>query len=385
MAEEETNDRSIADEIADDISKDIKTPVDIFFLALFVAGVLSLAATTLVGPCGNVTDERLHKDSRIADHVPGATVIVNRALLMEDTVVLPGACGIIEQVDEEAGMVTVRILAKAPPGYIDEIAARSSGLTMIEGEGDSFTEPSAVIGPVVGGGDAAEASLSYRPQHAFSGIFEFPVRTALFLHAGSPKDEVDIRFITPVATQPYTNLVRSFFLDSIYVIFPILAVILIFLVAVGNRFQKKRTVWYERHTLRSTYLSRLMQDREKTRILQQQWRTIVSASSGEDAKQWRDSIDLLDETLDGVLELLRFGGNDLSKKLEDMTKDDLHTIERLWNAHSLILRLQGKTEEGEKGPPPLTRHLLKRIVDIYRESFIWLGLLPHSETGDEDK
>ncbi|MDE0243465.1 MAG: hypothetical protein OYG31_02005 [Candidatus Kaiserbacteria bacterium] len=400
MPEEEGSGRSVIDELADDISKDIKTPVDIFFLALFVIGVLSLAATTLVGPCGNVTDYELNQDGRIADYTKGATVIVNKAIRMGDTIVLPGACGIIESVNEERLSARIHILAKAPPGYIDDLkqlasedqegVAAEEDETVVVGpvenitveellEEDEADEDVAVIGGTRG---AAEASRSYRPLQAFSGALEFPVRTALFLHAGSPKDDVDIRFLYPVATQPYTNALRTFYLDSIYVLLPILALFLIFLVFIGNRFEKKREKWYEWHTLRSTYISRLMQDREKTASLRARWDEAKTAPLSEDPKKWDEALDLLEDTLDSVLTQLRFEGEDLSKKLQDLSNKDLHTIERLWNAHSLIIRVKGKTDEGDQGAPPLTLKLLKKVVDIYRESFIWLGLLPHSEKNE---
>lgn len=379
MAEEGEVSRSVADELAENISKDIKTPVDIFFLALFVFGVLSVAATTLVGPCGNVTDEALLKETRVADYQKGAVVVVTRALLMDKTVVLPGACGVVEQVDEEAGTATIRVLAKSPPGYIDEIVARAAERQEEQYGAVAIADVREAVGSVR---DAEEASLSYRPPHALVAAAEFPLRTLLFFHEGSPASDVDVRFITPVATQPYTNSVRAFFLSDIYVVLLILTSFLILLVFIGSHFEDKRKTWYKWHTRRSLYLSRLTKDREKMRQLQDNWGKIKALSQSGDVKEWDRALVLLEETLEGVLENIGFAGEDLSKRLQGMTKKELHTIDQLWQAHSLILRVQGKVED-EKEVPPLTAAVLAKIVDIYRESFIWLGLLPHWENGSE--
>ena len=48
--------RSMEDEMLEALSDSIVTPAETFFFALFVLGILSLAATTLVGTCGNVDD-----------------------------------------------------------------------------------------------------------------------------------------------------------------------------------------------------------------------------------------------------------------------------------------------------------------------------------------
>ena len=138
----------------------------------------------------------------------------------------------------------------------------------------------------------------------------------------------------------------------------------------------------------------------------------MTESKDQDAALWKEMLDLLDETLHGVLTLLRFEGANCTEKLRNMTKEDLWTIERLWEAHSFIMRVQGvsigskkeqhadskKTEtentadtnkehsatpaeEGEKldekDIPTVTEQTVEKAVEIYKESFIWLGLLPH--------
>ena len=88
--------RSIADEVGDSVFQTVQTPVEIFFLGLFTIGVLSLAATTLVGPCGNVDDVATFPDPRTIDFVPGATVVTTSAITIDETVITDGACGIID-------------------------------------------------------------------------------------------------------------------------------------------------------------------------------------------------------------------------------------------------------------------------------------------------
>ena len=56
----------------------------------------------------------------------------------------------------------------------------------------------------------------------------------------------------------------------------VLGVLFAFLIYIGARFEKRRKEWYRRHTLRATYISRLMQDKEKTRQLQGNWEKVAA-------------------------------------------------------------------------------------------------------------
>ena len=372
--------RSIADEIGDSVFDSVKTPVEIFFFALFVAGVLSLAATTLVGPCGNVDDVRPKPDPRIAEYVPGATVVITGAILFDDlTTVVPGACGIIDSVDEEGGTARVHILAKAEPFFSD-------------------------------------SAKPYSPFSVFSGFSQSIISSVYFLHTGNPVDDVPLRQIAPVETQGYSNAARHFYLQAVYFVMIFVALLIAVFTYIGARFMKKRAQWYKWHTLRATYISRLMKDRGRTRELQERWEQIVALSEAGDPASWQEALNMLNETLDGVLTLLRFEGETLTLKLQEMTEKDLWCIERLWKAHSLILQMQGEipgdisrggkavggveregdaeaeTGEGEvttreefhgeeaaerHTPLPMTEETVKKVVAIHKESFIWLGLLPH--------
>ena len=332
--------RSIADEIGENVFESIKTPAEIFFFALFVIGILSLAATTLVGPCGNVDDIGPAPDPRVVDYVPGATVFVTSSILLGETVIAPGACGIIDSVDEEAETARVHILAKAEPFFA-------------EGEGP------------------------YRASAVLSGLAQSPIATLYFLHIGSPIGDMPFHQITPVATKGYTNWFRHFYLETIYFLMILLAVVVLVLVYIGRRFVKKRELWYEWHTLRATYISRLMQDKERMKSLQEDWEKVPPLSESDSPEQWKEALDLLESTLDGVLVQLRFEGDSLTDKLQNMKEDDLWMLDRLWKAHSLVVLLrEGSKEEGGE-VPPMTKETVGKVVKIYKEAFIWLGLLPH--------
>ena len=188
--------------------------------------------------------------------------------------------------------------------------------------------------------------------------------------------------LSAIETQAYTSVVRNFYMNTIYIVMAILGVLLAFLVYVGAKYEKMRKVWYRRHTLRATYVSRLMQDKEKTRALQDNWEKIAAMAEEEMPEKWKEVFVLLDETLEGVLTLLRFNdGENLTEKLQNMGEDDLWCIEKLWEAHSLILRTQKKMEK-EDGPA-ITKKVLTKVVEIYKIAFIWLGLLPHHLAVDE--
>lgn len=336
--------RSIEDEMVDGLKNSIVTPAETFFFALFVFGVLSLAATTLVGTCGNVDDFEKEVSERSLDPIVGATAVLTQSVVFDDTIVGSGTCVIIERFgdeedEEEAGDVHVHVLAKAQPFFTGELEA-------------------------------------YRPLAPFENFFRAPISTMLFLHEGTPKGEVTLQQISVVETQTYTSWFRDFYLNTIYIVMAVLGVLLIFLVYIGAKFEKRRKVWYRRHTLRARYISRLMQDKARMRELQGNWEKVAGVVHGENSEKWKESLALLQETLDGVLVLLRFEGENLMEKLQNMTEDDLWNIEKLWEANSLILRTLKQVEEDES-VPAITEKVMQKVVAIHLTSFVWLGLLPH--------
>ncbi len=333
--------RSIEDEMVDGIKNSIVTPAETFFFALFVFGVLSLAATTLVGTCGNVDDFEKEVSERSLEPIVGATAVLTQSVVFDDTIAGSGTCVIIERIDEEEEEegVYVHVLAKAQPFFT----------------GDPET---------------------YRPLASFENFFRAPVSTMLFLHKGTPKGEVSLRQISVVETQTYTSWFRNFYLNTIYIVMAVLGVLLAFLVYIGVKFEKKRKVWYKRHTLRTTYISRLMQDKARMRELQGNWEKIAAVVEEGSSEKWKETLALLQETLDGVLVLLRFEGESLTEKLQNMEEDDLWNVEKLWEANSLILRVQKQVEEDES-VPAITEKVMKKVVAIHLTSLVWLGLLPH--------
>ena len=331
--------RSIEDEMVDGIKNSIVTPAETFFFALFVFGVLSLAAATLVGTCGNVDDFEKEVSERSIDLVIGATAVLTQSIVLDDTVIGAGTCVIIERIDEEGGGVHIHTLAKAQPFFTGDPAA-------------------------------------YRPLAPFENFFRAPISTILFLHKGTPKGEVSRQQIAIVETQTYTSWFRNFYLNTIYIVMAVLGVLLAFLVYIGAKYEKMRKVWYRRHTLRAAYISRLMQDKAKMRELQGNWEKVAAVIEAEDSEKWKETLVLLQETLDGVLTLLYFEGENLTEKLQNIKEEDLWCIEKLWEASSLILRTQRQAEGGES-VPAVTEKVMKKVVAIYLTSFVWLGLLPH--------
>ena len=339
--------RSIRDEMIDGIKNSIVTPAETFFFALFVFGVLSLAATTLVGSCGNVDDFKKETTERSLDPTVGATAVLTHAVVLENTIISPGTCVIIERISDDERSVYVHTLAKAQPFFTGE-------------------------------------PEEYRPLSPFENFFRTPISTLLFLHSGTPTGEVSLQRISVVETQTYTSWFRNFYLNTIYIVMAVLGVLLAFLVYIGVKYEKKRRVWYERHTLRATYISRMMQDKARMRELQGNWEKIAKVIEEKDSEKWKETLVLLQETLLGVLILLRFKGENgeegLKEILQNMKEEDLWCIEKLWEANSLILRTQGEVEEGEP-VPPITEKIMKKITDIHLTAFVWLGLLPHHLDG----
>lgn len=339
--------RSTWDEMEDGLMNSVVTPAETFFLALFVLGVLTVAATTLVGTCGNVDDYEKEVTDRSFDIVQGSTAVLRQSVVLEDTAIGRGTCVIVERINEEENTVYAHALAKSQPFFT---------------------------------GDERE----YRPLSPFENFFKAPVSTILFLHEGTPKGDIPLPLLLPVETQTYTSWFRNFYLNGIYVAMAILGVLLAFLVYIGARFEKKRKQWYKWHTLRATYISRLMHDKEKTRELQENWEKISAIVEGERVTEWDEALTLMQETLNGVLVLLQFEGENLEDRLQNMKEEDLWCIEKLWEANSLIMRAKKQVAEDEESPV-ITDKILKKVTEIYMTAFIWLGLLPHhfAIKGDE--
>ena len=173
--------RSMEDEMLEALSDSIVTPAETFFFALFVFGILSLAATTLVGTCGNVDDFEKEVSERTVDIRIGGTAILTQSIAFEDTVVGAGTCVIIERINEEENTAYIHTLAKAHPSFVEN-----------PGE--------------------------YRPLSAFESFFKAPVSTILFLHKGTPKGDVPLYQISGVETQTYTSWFRNFYLNTIYIV-----------------------------------------------------------------------------------------------------------------------------------------------------------------------
>ena len=56
-----------------------------------------------------------------------------------------------------------------------------------------------------------------------------------------------------------------------------------------------------------------MQDKEKTRQLQGNWEKVAAVLEEENSEKWQETLELLQETLDGVLTLLQFKGANLTE------------------------------------------------------------------------
>ena len=339
MADAPVRSRSIAEEIGEDIVGSVQTPTELFFMTLFVIGVLSIASTTLVGECGRVDDAAEYPDARSVSLVPGAVVFTTSAVVFGEFVVEPGVCGIVERVDDERDTAEVHILAKAQPGFLQ--------------------------GPD-----------GYRPTLALSEALSHPLSTLFFLHNDPPSGVVPFHQLGVIPTQTYTNWFRHFYLSGLYLVMALLAVFVGLFGYIGFRFERKRVVWYERHSLRTRYRARLMHDRSRTRALLLSWEQYVFLSTQEDPARWREALIGLDELLEDTLVLLQFGGENLTDRLQKMTKEDLWCIEQLWDAHSLIIRMQGQVEPDEP-IPPITEKAVQHVFALYKEAFIWLGLLEH--------
>ena len=429
------------DEMEDGLMNSIVTPAETFFFGLFVLGILTIAATTLIGTCGNIDDYEKEVSERSLEIAPGTMAVLRQSVTLEDTTIGQGTCVIVERApeivesiekyqysvdngetwidipdsdaevgrhiilnpDEDIESIRMRaVLSGDPPVEVREIDPDRVQALQIEGsneialswsvdeeykkeddEEEEEEEEEAVYVHALAKHQHPQFTghpADYRPLSPFESFFEAPVSTILFLHEGTVKGDVPLELLLPVETQTYTSWFRNFYLNGIYVVMAILGVLLAFLIYIGAKFEKKRRQWYKWHTLRATYISRLMKDKEKTRKLQENWERISAIAEENRSTEWEEALNLMQETLDSVLTLLHFEGENLTEKLQNMTEDDLWNIEKLWEANSTILRAKKQVEEEEEEgetPPVITGKVLEKITEIYMTSFIWLGLLPH--------
>lgn len=341
MAEGEIKTKTIAAKWSEQLFDSIDTPTELFFFALFVVGIITVSGTLLVGPCGNIDDTakfNLEAD-RTANIKPGSTVITRTSVVVDNTLISPGVCAIIDEVDGEAGTAEIKVLAKAVPDFI---------LNQSE----------------------------YKPIDVFSGIFFQPVSTILFLNTPTPSGTVSLLQVSSVPTRPFTNILRDIYLNHIFVVMFILLILFAVLLYIGTKYKKARILWYQWHTLRSQYRARMMQDRAKMRSLKQKWIDTQALFASDETAQWKEGLLNIQNILDGVLILLQFEGEDLNKKLEKLTTEDLWMIEKLWNAYSINIRLLNP-EEHKKSTPPVSKKVIEDIRVTYEDSFIWFGLLLH--------
>lgn len=311
-------------EYGEEIIESVETPVEIFFLFLFVVGVLTIASTSLVGGCGNIEDDFL--GNRVIEPQNGAVFIVKTPITI-DGVQVDGVCGVIEKVN--GGSADVKIFAKIPPQYASK------------------------------GG--------YQPIKSFTKILSAPVEGLFHIHTRPLSSEVPLSFLELVETKSYTNTIRSFYLNGFAWLIGILFILSSGLYFVGRHFKKKRETWYKYHSLRSKYISRLMQNKPKRQELLDKWDNI----STENPEDWNKCLVQLQEILDETLLLLNFEGG--INNLDNIGIEDIWTIEELWEKYSISVRIIDEKDE----ELVLTKDMLEDIVKVYKETFIWLGLLPY--------
>lgn len=344
MAEDGKKSQTIASKWAEQIFDTIDTPTELFFFGLFVLGVITLSGTLLVGQCGNVDDIAGFEleGNRSFELRPGSTVITKSSIVIDNALIAPGVCAIIDEIDEEAGTAEIKILAKAPPKFVVDQA-------------------------------------NYRPLDVFSGLFVQPVSTILFLNTPTPSGDVSLLQIDPVPTRPFTNVLRDIYLNYIFIVMFILLILFATLLYIGTRYKKWRVQWYKWHTLRSKYRALLMQDKATMRSLQKRWEDAKYLFESDKPSEWKEGLVEIQNILEELLVLLKFEGVDAKDKLEKLTTEDLWMIEKLWNAHSVVVRLLNPNEN-EKGTPPVSQKVIKDIHLVYEDSFIWFGLLLHKPT-----
>ena len=282
----------------------VKTPPEILFCVLLLLGILTVPFASFMG-VGRCTIDNATESLATSDSEPivGGAIVNLRSVDMRDDIIIPGACGIISSVDYENGTVRVFLLAKPLPIY-------------------------------------TPSPEEYSPLSTLLDISDEPVETLLFLHGGISPVDIPFEEAAPIYTHPLTNLARNFYLNIFYIPILILLALTILLTAIGRTFKRKREEWYARHTLRATYRARLMQNRQKTDELRYQWNRATALTDETDVERVKARAALLNETLDEILTLLEFEGDNIDEKLKRIKKEDLATIEQLDDMHALLRRIE---------------------------------------------
>ena len=338
MADEKKNEktRSILDEWSEKIIKDIETPIEIFFLALFVIGVIAISSTSLIGPCGRVDDygNTAFEHSREVNLTPGSIVITNTSIVADNVIIGENVCGVVDEINED-GFVEVKFLSKVPLESL--------------------------------GGD-----LEYRAINVAYGVVEFPLETAIFVNTSPPSDFIDPRVLSVVPTRGFTNFFRDIFLNKIYFAIALLFVFGIVLIHIGRTYKKKRKDFFNWHTKRSYYISVLNQDKQKTNELKKEWLDIQTLLQTEDTSNWKSGLMNLEKLTFYLLESLRFKGDSIEAKLETMSEEDLWCIANLLAAQSFLSKVNRPDSK-----LAVSSRVLKNLNASFRESFTWLGFLEY--------
>ena len=209
---------------------------------------------------------------------------------------------------------------------------------------------------------------------------------------------MNISDVVTVETRPFSNFWRTFYLERIWTVILILLLFIILFTYIGVNYHKKRKVFYHRHTQRAIFKSRLAKDKGKVKQLRKHFDSAVELSVSQSKDDLHECLDSLQHVLKEILILTEFKGETTTEKLENITEKDLWTIERLWKAYSVIIRIElqtrakvdgdAKLTEEEKiligmETPDITPETIKILLDIYKESFIALGLLHYSDYPDK--
>ena len=339
MPDKEEKPKSYADIIAEKLDDSVDTPLEVFLLFLFVVGFLSLASMTLVGTCGNVEDIQLFPDERETLFQAGGVVTFRNTVQVEDVIVGPGACGIIEYV--EGSTAKVHVLAK------------QSLLDVPQQE--------------------------YSPLSIVSYLNQDPFNTILFVLDNPPTGEVSLASITPIATRPFSNSIRLFYVSKMIWVFIALIIIAAVASYIALYYKNKREKWYAAHLLRTQYKELIYQEKMEIKNMRFQWlgfRDEIQEAEIVDITRLKEMVLFADDTTKRLMEIIgTFQGNSYSEQIQYASEKQIPTVFDLRKAHLLAISLRSA---GDMETVLNTKELLQ-VITSYEEVLILFGLLEYSE------
>ena len=290
-----------------------RVPSGVFFISVFVIGVLTLFSSAYFKGCESISR---------------TNTITTDTIKVGDVVLVEGECALVKSTDGNVSQI--KLLRKVPP----------------------------VIGS------------EYNPLEFFSYVTEDVINLYKFAYTGTSIIEVSNSLIQPLASTENARYSRVFYVKFAFWIALLSALVSIVFIIFSSRISKKRSSFYITHKLRTKYVADISRNKTLLDSIEFEWSKQKERFDKEfEVKEWREAIIVSDILIDKLTDNVRaFKGEGNIEKLSSIDERQLPNVKRLLWASEIAEKL--KSEERYV----LTRKDALRCRDIYQDIFKFFGL-----------